>query len=404
MLKELDAAQAQPTPDQLQRYAALRAAGFEPETVRLAAVQCHRKKKTRFEDVEWMLDQWAERGLFTTGGRPGLRRTMQRRPSRGRAAGGRGLERRRDMDDLALYEEWRKAHDEAVIDHAAACARGTQLPMKFMNKLLADWQAAGVKTVAQAEAQRQAIRARRPAGGASAAANPALDYAQREYKEEDFGDDFFFDVVKEYGEGRRRRHDPFEHIRALLEEYARQRAQDEADMQARTDEAFAKVPEIARLRAESASLALEAMRSILTQQGVEQRAALAQGMKRRGQAINAEIRALLKQNGFPADQLETRYRCPICRDTGYVGEAPGPLLRMLRGAAAAAPVRGRQHGRGGRAELRALRRRRHPGGERPAGAAGQPRELCEDYADPFPDTATATCCSPARAAWARPSC
>ena len=29
--------------------------------------------------------------------------------------------------------------------------------------------------------------------------NPALDYAQREYKDEDFGDDFFFDPLKEYG-------------------------------------------------------------------------------------------------------------------------------------------------------------------------------------------------------------
>ena len=29
--------------------------------------------------------------------------------------------------------------------------------------------------------------------------NPALNYAQRDYKEEDFGDDFFFDAVKAYG-------------------------------------------------------------------------------------------------------------------------------------------------------------------------------------------------------------
>ena len=31
--------------------------------------------------------------------------------------------------------------------------------------------------------------------------NPALNYDQREYKAEDYGDDFFFDVVKEYGGG-----------------------------------------------------------------------------------------------------------------------------------------------------------------------------------------------------------
>lgn len=30
--------------------------------------------------------------------------------------------------------------------------------------------------------------------------NPAMDYAQREYKAEDYGDDFFFDVIGKYGD------------------------------------------------------------------------------------------------------------------------------------------------------------------------------------------------------------
>jgi hypothetical protein len=30
-------------------------------------------------------------------------------------------------------------------------------------------------------------------------ANPALSYEQREYKPEEYGDDFYFDVEKEYG-------------------------------------------------------------------------------------------------------------------------------------------------------------------------------------------------------------
>jgi hypothetical protein len=35
----------------------------------------------------------------------------------------------------------------------------------------------------------------------AAPSNPALDYAQREYRDEDYGDDFFIDVVREYGKG-----------------------------------------------------------------------------------------------------------------------------------------------------------------------------------------------------------
>ena len=32
--------------------------------------------------------------------------------------------------------------------------------------------------------------------------NPALNYAQREYRDEDFGEGFYFDVVAEYGDGK----------------------------------------------------------------------------------------------------------------------------------------------------------------------------------------------------------
>ena len=66
-----------------------------------------------------------------------------------------------------------------------------------------------------------------------------------------------------------------EHIQALLEEYARQRARDEADQERRVAEACEKAPRIAQLRSESASLALNAMRSILDQSTPEQRAAVA---------------------------------------------------------------------------------------------------------------------------------
>ena len=177
-----------------------------------------------------------------------------------------------------------------------------------------------------------------------------------------------------------------QHIQALLEEYARQRAQDEADMQARTDEAFAKVPEIAQLRAESASLALEAMRSILTQQGVEQRAALAQGMKRRGQAINAQIRELLRGAGMPEDQLEMRYRCDKCRDTGYVGEAPARFCDCFE-----ARLKLRQYEDGSMAGIDEQNFGRFDAARIPAenGQREQVlglKEMCERYANAFPET------------------
>ncbi|MBR6219660.1 MAG: DnaD domain protein [Clostridia bacterium] len=200
VLKELDATQAQPTPDQLQRYAALRAAGFEPETVRLAAVQCHRKKKTRFEDVEWMLKEWGAQGLFTRADAEAYIGQMQRKAARVRALlEAAGLERRPTMNDLALYDAWQARHGEDVIEYAATCARGMQMPMKYMDKLLTDWAGEGIATVEDARARHEAARTPAASPAKAGAANPALDYAQREYRDEDYGDDFFIDLDK-YGE------------------------------------------------------------------------------------------------------------------------------------------------------------------------------------------------------------
>lgn len=177
-----------------------------------------------------------------------------------------------------------------------------------------------------------------------------------------------------------------EHIRALLEEYAQQRAENDADLRRRTDAAFGKAPEIARLRTDNASLALDTMRSILTQQGAEQRAALAAEMKRRGQANNARIRALLASNGFPADQLEPRYRCDKCRDTGYVGDAPSRFCDCFE-----ARLRLRLHEDGSMAgveeqNFNTFDERRIPEADGQRERMADIRRVCEAYADSFPDT------------------
>ena len=197
-LRELDAANAQPTPDQLARYAALKAAGFEAETVRLAAVQCHRKRKTCFEDLEWMLNKWRELNLFTPEAAAAYVQSMRQKTVRVRRILERaGLERRPTMDDLELYDAWSAAHGDDVIDYAAQCARGMRVPVRYIDKLLAEWRKAGIATLEAA----QAAHAENGARVSGSAGNPALDYAQREYADEDFGEDFFFDAVKEYGNG-----------------------------------------------------------------------------------------------------------------------------------------------------------------------------------------------------------
>ena len=176
-----------------------------------------------------------------------------------------------------------------------------------------------------------------------------------------------------------------EHIHALLEEYAHQRAANESDRDRRVAEICARIPRIAELRQESAELALKAMRSILDQRTAEERAEIARSMKARGLAINREIRGLLKGANLSEDALELRYRCPVCRDTGYVGEAPARFCACFE-----ARLRLRQYEDGTMAGLDEQNFAKFDPAFIPE-AEGQRetllkyRTMCEAYADQFPD-------------------
>ena len=177
-----------------------------------------------------------------------------------------------------------------------------------------------------------------------------------------------------------------EHIQALLEEYARQRAANDADLQARVDAACARAPEIAELRGRSADLALGAMRDMLARQSAEERRALADDVKRRGREINARVRALLAEAGLPGDQLEPRYRCEKCRDTGYVGEAPARFCECFE-----TRLRLRQHEDGTMAGLdeqnfSTFDAARVPEADGQRAQLLAVRAMCEEYANRFPAT------------------
>ena len=176
-------------------------------------------------------------------------------------------------------------------------------------------------------------------------------------------------------------------IRNLLEDYARQRAANNADLNARTQEAEARDPEIARLRAENISLALNTMRSILSLPTQQERAAAAENMRSRGIANNAEIRRRLNALGLPPDYLEMRYRCPVCRDTAYVGDAPSRFCDCFE-----ARLRTLQHEDGSMAgtdeqNFDTFDLNRFPEADGQRAEMAKARKICEDYANRFPDLA-----------------
>jgi len=126
-------------------------------------------------------------------------------------------------------------------------------------------------------------------------------------------------------------------IRSLLAEYQNQRSSNEQALAERIARAGSLDPEIVRLREENRDLAFGTMKKIMTLPSEEARREAAQQMKQRGIFNNGEIRRRLVAAGLPEDYLDLQYRCALCRDTGYVGDAPSRFcecfetrLRMLQ--------------------------------------------------------------------------
>lgn len=199
VLRELGAANVVPTPDQTRRYAALLEQGFEPEAIRLAAVQCARKRKNSFEELEWMLGKWGEAGVRSHAQAQRYISDMQRATAEVRGLlEAAGLSRRPSMDDLERYEGWKQRFGTDMLLCAAECARGARMPVKYMDKLLSEWEKSGVATPEAARAQHAAAGAPAAKEGASSAA-AARNYQQHSYTEADFGEDFYYDPTKDYG-------------------------------------------------------------------------------------------------------------------------------------------------------------------------------------------------------------
>ena len=111
-------------------------------------------------------------------------------------------------------------------------------------------------------------------------------------------------------------------IQTLLQRYERRREQNEVEQQRRIDEAERLSPRLTELRLENSRLPLETMRKIFALTDPDQKRQAAEEMKLKGQQNNAKIRAELKKLGLPEDYLQLHYHCPLCRDSGKIGDPP----------------------------------------------------------------------------------
>ncbi|MGI6240094.1 MAG: DnaD domain protein [Christensenellales bacterium] len=191
-------ARNQPTPEQVKWYDERLGEGFEPETIALAAAQQARKNNNSFEGLDFLIGLWRERGLLA-------RAQAEEYVSKNRTLlndftailRAAGIERRPTEEDVAAFDEWRQALPAEVIAHAAESARGKRYPISYMRSLIDGWRAAGAQTLAAVQALGDKVAPQQ----AAKARNPALDYEQRQYRDEDFDDSYYIETARKLMDG-----------------------------------------------------------------------------------------------------------------------------------------------------------------------------------------------------------
>lgn len=105
-------------------------------------------------------------------------------------------------------------------------------------------------------------------------------------------------------------------IAQILREYDELRTNAEAQARARKEAIYARLPRIRAIDQELDSFGLRAVQTYL-KTGKDKNLIL-HTLKSQNQNLLAEKRGLLADAGYPPNFLEIQYRCPVCKDTGYV--------------------------------------------------------------------------------------
>lgn len=163
--------------------------------------------------------------------------------------------------------------------------------------------------------------------------------------------------------------------RTLKEEYAIKRARAFAERDARVEELYKKLPKLKKLS--------DARRSLILERG---RAALSGGeteaFEREEKRLDAARAALLKENGVSESEFLVQFECPLCEDTGFVGNDIKAPCDCLKKRDAEARFSRANLTEGDRFEL--FREDIYPN-ELQYKRSRKLREICESYADSFPN-------------------
>lgn len=100
---------------------------------------------------------------------------------------------------------------------------------------------------------------------------------------------------------------------AIMRVYNKRQFWNKRDQDERIREIYEKIPQVEALNDEIAASMAQAGRKKL--QGDEEGV---KALKQEAEALKNQKLRYLERNGYPADYMQMRYHCPVCRDTGYV--------------------------------------------------------------------------------------
>lgn len=111
---------------------------------------------------------------------------------------------------------------------------------------------------------------------------------------------------------------------AIMRIYSQKQLKSRRDLDRRKQEVYARIPRLPEIDAEVASVSVrKALYLLGDPKGCDI------DTDRAISDLAEERRALLLSNGYPEDYLEPQYDCPLCHDTGYVGDRKCSCFRQM---------------------------------------------------------------------------
>jgi len=101
---------------------------------------------------------------------------------------------------------------------------------------------------------------------------------------------------------------------AIMREYERLQSEDRREFRERLEKLYQKVPELRSLEKQAGVSAANRFRKAVEKGDLN----VTKGFSEEIREIEEKKKILLRENGFSAKDMEMHYKCPDCRDTGFV--------------------------------------------------------------------------------------